>query len=126
MSKVVFTTIGSLGDLYPQIAIAIELRQRGHDIVFAAMPEYRTIVEQLGFEFQPMRPDGKIMNDPQHIARIKDLNTGVEYCIRNLLMPNLRDTYLDLLHSAKDAEVRLGSKYCCYWISILRWQLRTG
>ena len=35
MSRIVVTTIGSLGDLHPKIAIAIELRQRGHNVVFA-------------------------------------------------------------------------------------------
>jgi UDP:flavonoid glycosyltransferase YjiC (YdhE family) len=30
MSRIVLTTIGSLGDLHPKIAIALELRQRGH------------------------------------------------------------------------------------------------
>ena len=29
MSRIVLTTIGSLGDLHPLLAIAIELRQRG-------------------------------------------------------------------------------------------------
>jgi rhamnosyltransferase subunit B len=105
MSKIVFTTIGSLGDLYPQIAIAIELRCRGHEIAFAAMPEYRSTIEQLGFAFQPMRPDGLIMNNPQHVKRIKDLHTGAEYCIRQLLMPNLRETYTDLLACAKGADL---------------------
>jgi rhamnosyltransferase subunit B len=104
MSKIIFTTIGSLGDLYPQIAIAIELRNRGNEIVFAAMKEYRVMIEQLGFEFQPMRPDGTIMDTLEAIAQIKDANTGAEYCIRKLLMPNLRDTYTDLLAIAHDAD----------------------
>jgi rhamnosyltransferase subunit B len=103
MSKIVFTTIGSLGDLYPQIAIAIELHRRRHTIVFAAMKEYSTIIEQLGFEFYPMRPDARIMENPESIAQIKDLKKGTEYCVRQLLMPNLLDTYIDLLASAKDA-----------------------
>jgi rhamnosyltransferase subunit B len=105
VSRIILTTIGSLGDLYPQIAIAIELRQRGHDIVFAAMKEYGAIVEPLGFEFQPMRPDGTIMNDPEAIARIKDLETGAAYGLKYLLLPNLRNTYTDLLATAKDADL---------------------
>ena len=60
MSKIVFATLGSLGDLYPQIALAIELRRRGHDIVFAVMQEYGEIVGELGFEFWLMRPDSSI------------------------------------------------------------------
>jgi rhamnosyltransferase subunit B len=103
--RIVFTTIGSLGDLYPQIAIAIELRNRGYDIIFAAMKEYAAIIKPLGFEFQPMRPDGTIMDAPEAIARMKDAVTGSEYGVKQLLMPNLRDTYTDLLDIARDADL---------------------
>jgi rhamnosyltransferase subunit B len=105
MSRIVLTTIGSLGDLHPQIALAIELRQRGHDIIFATMKEYADIIEPLGFEFHPMRPDGTPINNPEEIARMTDLKTGAEYVIRNWVLPNLRDTYTDLLDSAKDADL---------------------
>jgi rhamnosyltransferase subunit B len=104
MSRIILTTIGSLGDLHPQIALAVELRQRGHDIVFATMKEYRAIIEPLGFEFHPMRPDGIPINNPEEIAKMTDLKTGSEYVVRKWLLPNLRDTYTDLLDSAKDAD----------------------
>ncbi|WP_293144122.1 MULTISPECIES: glycosyltransferase [unclassified Microcoleus] len=52
MSRIVVTTIGSLGDLHPKIAIALELRKRGHDVVFATHKEYQTKIAALGFEFQ--------------------------------------------------------------------------
>jgi hypothetical protein len=32
MSRIVVTTLGTLGDLHPVIAIALELRQRGHKL----------------------------------------------------------------------------------------------
>ena len=34
MAKIVLATFGSLGDLHPLIALGIELRARGHEIVF--------------------------------------------------------------------------------------------
>jgi rhamnosyltransferase subunit B len=104
MSRIVLTTIGSLGDLHPQIALAIELRKRGHDIIFATMKEYGAIIEPLGFEFHPMRPDGTPINNPEEIAKMTDLKTGSEYVVRQWVLPNLRDTYTDLLDSAKDAD----------------------
>ncbi len=52
MSRIILTTIGSLEDLHPKIAIAIELRKRGHDVVFATHQEYQHKIEALGFEFQ--------------------------------------------------------------------------
>jgi rhamnosyltransferase subunit B len=57
MSKIVVTTLGSLGDLHPQIAIALELCQRGHDIIFATHQTYQAKIETLGLEFHPLRLD---------------------------------------------------------------------
>ncbi len=51
MSRIVLTTIGSFGDLHPKIAIAFELRHRGHDVVFATHREYQDKIKALGFEF---------------------------------------------------------------------------
>jgi rhamnosyltransferase subunit B len=103
-------TIGSLGDLHPQIAIAIELRRRGHQITFATHQEYRTKIELLGFEFHPLRPQGDIVSNPAEVARMMDLKTGSEYVVRKWLLPNLRDTYADLLDSAKNADFMIAGE----------------
>jgi rhamnosyltransferase subunit B len=105
MNKIVVTTIGSLGDLHPQIAIALELQQRGHKIIFATQSGYQAKIEALGLEFHRLRPDNKEMKDPQEMARMMDLKTGSEYIVKQWLMPNLRDTYTDLIDSAKDADL---------------------
>ena len=51
MSKIVITTFGSLGDLHPYIAIALGLRERGHEVVIGTSPCYRQKVESLGLVF---------------------------------------------------------------------------
>jgi rhamnosyltransferase subunit B len=104
VSRIVVTTIGSLGDLHPQIAIALELRQRGHDIVFVTHQTYQAKIAALGFEFHPLHPDLPGTDEPQVMAQMMDLKTGSEYIIRKWVMPNLRDTYDDLMASAKDAD----------------------
>ncbi|MUL38762.1 glycosyltransferase [Gloeocapsopsis dulcis] len=104
MSRIVLTTIGSFGDLHPKIAIALELRKRGHDVVFATHKEYQDKIEALGFEFHRMRPDNTALNDPEEMARMMDLKTGTEYVIKNWVCANLRETYTDLMDSAKDAD----------------------
>jgi len=104
MSRIVLTTIGSFGDLHPKIAIALELRKRGHDVVFATHKEYQGKVEALEFEFHRMRPDNTALGDAQEMARMMDLKTGTEYVIRNWVCANLRETYTDLMNSAKDAD----------------------
>jgi rhamnosyltransferase subunit B len=104
VSRIVLTTIGSFGDLHPKIAIALELQKRGHNIVFATHKEYQAKIEALGFEFYRMRPDNIALNDPQEMARMMDLKTGTEYIIKNWVCANLRETYTDLMNSAKDAD----------------------
>jgi rhamnosyltransferase subunit B len=103
MSKIVVTTLGSLGDLHPQMAIAIELQQRGHDVVFTTHKEFRSKIEAVGLKFHRMRPDNPV-DDAQEAAKMMDLRTGSEYIVRNWLLPSLRETYTDLLDSAEGAD----------------------
>lgn len=105
MSRIVLTTIGSFGDLHPKIGIGIELRKRGHDVVFATHKEYREKIEALGFEFQRIRPDNTALSDSQEMARMMDLKTGSEYVIRDWICANLRETYMDLMDIVKDADL---------------------
>jgi len=103
VSRIVVTIIGSLGDLHPKIAIALELRKRGHVVIFATHKGYQAKIAALGFEFHEMRPDGT--DDPSEITRMTDAKTGSEYAVRQWLLPNLRETYTDLMNSAKDADL---------------------
>lgn len=105
MSRIVLTTIGSFGDLHPKIALAFELQKRGHTVVFPTHKEYQAKIEALGFEFHSMRPDNTALGDPQEMARMMDLKTGTEYVIKNWVCANLRETYTDLMNSAKDADL---------------------
>jgi rhamnosyltransferase subunit B len=102
VSRIVVTTIGSLGDLHPEIAITLELRKRGHSVIFATHKGYQGKIEALGFKFHEMRPDGT--DDPVEIARMTDSRTGSEYVVRNWLLPNLNKTYTDLMDAATDAD----------------------
>lgn len=108
MSRIVVTTMGSLGDLHPKIAIALELRQRRHDIVFATHQGYQAKIEALGFKFYPIRPDGT--EDPSEIARMTNPKTGSEYVICNWLLPSLPKTYADLMSAARDADFMIAGE----------------
>jgi len=86
------------------IAIALELRQRGHDVVFVTHKEYQSKIEALKFEFHRMRPDFTALDNPQEMAQMMDLKTGQEYMVRQWANPNLREMYTDLLNVAKRAD----------------------
>lgn len=45
MSRIVIHSFGSLGDLHPYLALALELKRRGHEAVFATAACYREYIE---------------------------------------------------------------------------------
>ena len=51
------TTIGSLGDLHPYIALALEMKKRGVEPVIATSETYRSRIESLNIEFYLIRPE---------------------------------------------------------------------
>lgn len=54
--KAVITSLGSTGDVQPLLALAVEMRARGHEPVLAFSPEFRRLVEPLGFSLVPIGP----------------------------------------------------------------------
>ncbi len=49
------------------LALAIELRGRGHEIVINTLEVYREKIDALGFKFCPMRPD--VNPDDRELAK---------------------------------------------------------
>lgn len=106
MKKIVLNTFGSLGDLHPYVALALELRNRGHHPVIAANNSHRPIVEAEGIDFHAVRPDiGDFGDESELMKKVMDLKSGPEYVIRQLLMPNLRASYADLEIACEDADL---------------------
>jgi len=102
--RIVLTTFGSLGDLYPFLALARELKDRGHDPVVATSACYGPLVKSQGVSFYSVRPDiGDF--EPAFIKRTWDRRKGSEFLIRELLLPNLRDSYADLIAACNGADL---------------------
>lgn len=55
--RVLLSTIGSRGDVQPLLALAVELRAHGAESRVVAPPDFRDLVEGLGFEFVPIGPE---------------------------------------------------------------------
>ncbi len=109
MAKIVIAPYGSLGDLHPLLAIAIELRKRGHEIRICTFEGYREKIEKLDFEFFPMRPD--IDTEDRKLAReLMDTKTGSEKVIKELMLGNIHETYLDLLNASKSMDLLIAGE----------------
>src|SRR4249920_3618986 len=96
--RIVLTTFGSLGDLHPYLAVALELKRRGHRAVIATHDTYRGRAEAEGLEFAPIRPSYEQFGDVDVIMRqAMDARRGSEVVLNKLVLPFLRQSRDDLL-----------------------------
>jgi UDP:flavonoid glycosyltransferase YjiC (YdhE family) len=97
--RIVLSNIGTFGDINPLIAIALELKRRGHTPVMAVPAVFEPKIVPLGLEFHAVRPD----IDPKNTIlaeMVYDVKKGTERGLREFLFPVLRESYDDLLDAA--------------------------
>src|SRR5260221_13177067 len=107
--RILIATIGSLGDLHPCLTLAVELQRRGHRVTISSTPYYRSRVEALGIAFRPLRPDWD-PTDQNLIRKCEDIKKGPEVLYRKMLLPELRNTYQDLLSAASQADLMVAEE----------------
>jgi UDP:flavonoid glycosyltransferase YjiC (YdhE family) len=120
--KILFAAIGSYGDINPYIALALELKRRGHSCTLATASYYRDVIEKQGLGFAPLRPDASL-DDVELIKKVMDPKKGSETIVRELVMPELRNMHADLKPAAEAADV-LVSHVLTYAMPILGEQLK--
>ena len=99
--RIVLSNIGTFGDINPLVALALELKRRGHTPVLALPNIYRSKIEPLGLAFHAVRPDIDPTNS-KLVAMVYDVKKGTETGLREFLFPVLRQTYDDLLAAATE------------------------
>lgn len=102
--RIVISTWGSYGDLYPYIGLALELQRRGHRPVLAMPGAYRSLVEGEGLEFRAVRPDVDI-NNRALAARVMDPARGPEVIFREVIAPHLADSHADIMAASEGADL---------------------
>lgn len=108
MSRIVLATFGSLGDLHPYLALALELQRRGHTPVLATNGVYREKIAALGLEFHAVRPDVADFGDfGELMKKVADRRRGPEYVMREMIVPHLRASHEDLLAATEGADLLL-------------------
>jgi rhamnosyltransferase subunit B len=108
--RIVLSTFGSFGDVHPYIAIALELKARGHRPVIATSEVYREKMDVLGLEFRPVRPDMPSYDQPDELSKLAEelmeARGGAEKVI-GLFTGLLPEIYEDLHAITKDADLLL-------------------
>ena len=104
--KILFSTFGSLGDIHPYLALALEAKARGHSPIIATSERYRSKIEALGVEFRAIAPDLPPENEFAALAkRVMNEADGPRFLFEEILSPAIRAQYTDLLRASEDADL---------------------
>lgn len=104
--RILLTTFGSLGDVHPYIALALELQRRGHTPVIGTFDLHRPAVDIAGIEFQAIRPGLDVFGDMETVAqKLFGSWRGPEFMIREIFMKHLRDSHADTLAAAENVDL---------------------
>jgi rhamnosyltransferase subunit B len=96
---VLLSTLGSLGDLHPFIAIALRLREHGYDTVIATSPQYRENVSMEGIGFHPIGPTREQLLSDLHMSTGelgRKISADTMFILEGIVFPYLRSMYDDL------------------------------
>jgi len=110
MARIIISTFGSFGDVHPYVAIALELKARGHTPVIATSEVYREKMDALSIELYPVRPAVPSHDEPDEVIKIvedvMDAREGGER-VMQMLLPYLHDIYSDLDAATEGSDLLL-------------------
>jgi UDP:flavonoid glycosyltransferase YjiC (YdhE family) len=110
VARIVLTTFGSWGDLFPLLGLGHELAARGHTPVYAITPAGEDLVRGEGFEFAPVGPRFGWEEYRDHLAILDGRLRGVASLftiMRRIAMPNLDGAVDDLRNALDGADLVL-------------------
>lgn len=106
-AHVVIATVGSLGDLFPLLAVGQQLRRRGHRLTIATNALHREQIEQAGLEFV----DASGMDVPEDRAAVTTRAfhpwRGPRFVVHDLAALDVRASYEKLVPVCTSADLLL-------------------
>ena len=102
--RILFTTLGSLGDLFPYLAVASEMQSRGHLATILTTAQHRSRVEQSGVQFREAAPNLDFADKTFQVRAMHE-TTGSRYMLRDVVLPQIRVSYENMLEASADADL---------------------
>jgi len=81
--RVILTSHGSTGDIYPIIALAVAMQKAGHHVRFATIPHYQAEIEAAGVEVYPLCPNWEQADLSYWMGRLQKIRTPI-YQLREI------------------------------------------
>ena len=111
MARIVVSSVGSLGDLHPFIALARGLRARGHQVIFAVERGFIARLAAEGFETRPLASDISALPAPLARALVSgdDPFSSLRIIARDYQGPSLVANIWALRDACAGADLLIGA-----------------
>ncbi len=107
MAKILIHTLGSSGDFNPFMALALELRRRGHAVHWAVSPKFAEKARAQGFEATVAGEDPDWDSDLLRRLLTAHLTDPIQLMFKELLIPAIVPATLALEPLAREADLFL-------------------
>jgi UDP:flavonoid glycosyltransferase YjiC (YdhE family) len=101
--RILVATLGSYGDVYPFIALATVLKERGHDVILLTNDFFARQADRQGLTLVPIGSEGDYRSFADH-PDLFDSRKGASVFFENLILPSLRTAYHQLKELARPGE----------------------
>lgn len=108
-ARIVFATVGSLGDLFPFLAVGKELRRRGHHVTVATHAMHQSAIELAGLTFANASGIVEPEDREAFTARAFHPWRGPHFVVHDMAALDVRESYHKLLPLCADADVMITS-----------------
>jgi rhamnosyltransferase subunit B len=108
MRKACLATFGTLGDIYPFIAIALALKRRGIEPVIAAPEMHRQAIEGEGIAYKRLRPHERDIAEALGVdipGAYRIMLKNPYFILDEIYLRFLEKTYDDVIAAAEEADV---------------------
>ena len=105
VGSVLFTTMGSWGDLFPFIGVAAELQRRGHHVRIGASPAWADIVGEAGLTFVPLGREIGFEEFARHPEIFGRMPFGLRAALQHFLFDQIDELTADLKASMKGVDL---------------------
>lgn len=113
-ARIVLTTIGTLGDLHPFIAIGLALKARGHRPLLAVPEDHLAKVRAVGLEAAAILPSFDAVRERMGVtedAAVKRVMSDQKYMLEEVVLPWIASSTEALDGLIADADALVGSMF---------------
>lgn len=117
--NVLVATLGSYGDVYPKVGLALALKRRGHQVTFYSNPFFENLAAKYQLDFVPIGTMEQYLQFANHPA-LFDPRKSVSVFFDSLVLPNVGVAYKRLLERCKGDDTVIVSSITVFAARILQ------